>query len=82
MAEFPDDGDYVATVYGKGAAMLLTARQAAGPAAFDAAVRCYADDRAWATATPEDVAEALADLPAAVDVLVAAGALDPADLPR
>ena len=82
MAAFADDRDYLGTVYGKGAAMLLTARQAAGPEAFDAALRCYTDARAWATATPEDVAEALADLPAAVDVLVAAGALDPADLPR
>lgn len=81
MAAFPDDRDHLGTVYGKGAAMLLAARQAAGPAAFDAAVRCYADARAWATATPEDVADALADLPAAVDVLVAAGALGPADLP-
>jgi hypothetical protein len=81
MAAFPDDRDYRGTVYGKGAAMLLTARQAAGPEAFDAAVRCYADARAWETATPDDVAEALAGLPAAVDVLLAAGALDPGDLP-
>jgi aminopeptidase N len=81
MGAFPDDRSYLSTVYGKGAAMLLTARQAAGPAAFDAAVRCYADASAWATATPDEVGEALAGLPAAVDVLVAAGALDPGDLP-
>jgi hypothetical protein len=81
MGAFPDDRSYVSTVYGKGAAMLLTARQAAGPAAFDAALRCYVDAQAWSTATPEDVARALADLPAAVDVLVEAGALDPGDLP-
>jgi aminopeptidase N len=81
MAEFADDRSYVGAVYTKGGAMLLTAREAAGPAAFDAAVRCYVDARAWSIATPADVARALAGLPAARDVLVAAGALDPEDLP-
>jgi hypothetical protein len=60
--------------------MLLTAREAAGPEAFDAALRCYVDAQAWTTATPDDVARALEDLPAALDVLLAAGALDPGDL--
>ncbi|HEV7728288.1 MAG TPA: M1 family aminopeptidase [Modestobacter sp.] len=81
MGEFTVDGSYVTVVYGKGAAMLLAAREAAGPAAFDAAVRCYVDARAWSIATPADVATALAGLPAARDVLVAAGALDADDLP-
>jgi hypothetical protein len=48
--------------------------------AFDAAVRCYLDVRAWSIATPADVATALAGLPVARDVLVTAGALDAADL--
>jgi hypothetical protein len=82
MGEFPDDRSYVTTVYGKGAAMLLAARDAAGAETFDAALRCYVDARAWSIATPADVATALAGLPAARDVLVAAGALDPDDLPR
>jgi hypothetical protein len=80
MGAFPDDRSYVTAVYGKGAAMLLTAREAAGPEAFDAALRCYVDAQAWTTATPDDVARALKDLPAALDVLVTAGALDPGDL--
>jgi hypothetical protein len=81
MGEFPGFDSYVNAVYGKGAAMLLAARDAAGAAAFDAAVRCYVDARAWSIATPADVATALAGLPAARDVLVAAGALDAGDLP-
>ena len=82
MDEFDGDGPYVATVYGKGGASLLAAREAAGPEAFDAAVRCYVDAMAWQIATPEDVGAALADLPAAVDVLVRAGALSEDDVPR
>jgi hypothetical protein len=82
MASFPDDSEYVTAVYGKGAAMLLTARQRAGAEAFDAALRCYVDARAWSIAHPADVATALADLPAALAVLQDAGALDPEDLPR
>ncbi|MFQ1001810.1 M1 family aminopeptidase [Modestobacter sp. SSW1-42] len=82
MADFPDDRSYVRAVYGKGAAMLLTARERVGAAAFDAALRCYVDAAAWTTATPADVADALAGLPAALTVLEEAGALDPDDLPR
>jgi hypothetical protein len=81
MASFPDDRAYVTAVYGKGAAMLLTARQQAGAEAFDAALRCYVDAQAWGIATPADVGTALADLPAALAVLQQAGALDPEDLP-
>jgi hypothetical protein len=80
MAQFPDDRSYVSAVYGRGQAMLLTARDEAGAVAFDAAVRCYLDVRAWSIATPADVATALAGLPVARDVLVTAGALDAADL--
>ena len=82
MAEFPDDREYVTAVYGKGAAMLLTARQQAGEEEFDAALRCYVDAQAWGIATPVDVGTALADLPAALAVLRQAGALDPEDLPN
>jgi hypothetical protein len=81
MDEFTDTGDYFARVYGKGAAALSAAREAAGPEAFDAALRCYVDAHAWSTATPDDVARALAGLPAALDVLTEAGALRTTDLP-
>ncbi|TFV49503.1 peptidase M1 [Blastococcus sp. TF02A-35] len=81
MDEFTGDRPYVSTVYGKGGAALLAAREAAGAEAFDAAVRCYVDATAWSIATPADVGAALADLPAAVAVLVDAGALDEDDLP-
>jgi hypothetical protein len=40
------------------------------------------DANAWTIATPDDVARALQDLPAALDVLVDAGALQEDDLPR
>ena len=73
---------YFGRVYRKGGAALLTARETAGAAAFDAALRCYVDANAWTIATPDDVARALADLPAATDVLTDAGALDEEDLPR
>jgi hypothetical protein len=81
MDEFPDTGPYFGRVYRKGGAALLAARDAAGAEAFDAALRCYVDANAWTIATPEDVATALAELPAALDVLVDAGALRPEDLP-
>jgi hypothetical protein len=82
MSAFPDDGTYMDVVYGKGAAALLAARQAAGPEAFDAAIRCYVDATAWSIATPDDVAAALADLPAALTALTDAQALGKDDLPR
>lgn len=81
MDEFPGTDEYFQAVYQKGGAALLAARQAAGPAPFDAALRCYVQVNAWSIATPADLAAALADLPAATEVLVAAGALDPDDLP-
>jgi aminopeptidase N len=73
--QFADDGEYFDTVYGKGGAALLAARDAAGAEAFDQAMRCYVDANAWTIATPSDVATALSQLPAAVDVHVDAGAL-------
>jgi hypothetical protein len=85
MADFQAEGgtdSYFDVVYGKGAAALLAAREAAGPDAFDAALRCYVDANAWTIATPADVGAVLADLPQAVEVLVRAGALDKDDLPR
>jgi hypothetical protein len=82
MADFPDDGTYFDVVYGKGGAALLAAREAAGPEAFDAAIRCYVDATAWSIATPDDVAAALADLPAALTALTDAQAIGEDDLPR
>ncbi len=76
MDGFDSASDYFRLVYGKGGAALLAAREAAGAAAFDAALRCCADANAWTIASPDDVAAALADLPAALDVLSEAGALD------
>ncbi len=67
--------DYGRVVYGKGAAALLAARDAAGPAAFDAAVRCYVAAQARRVARPADLARALEALPAALAALRTAGAL-------
>ncbi|MDP9219201.1 MAG: peptidase M1 [Actinomycetota bacterium] len=70
-----DETSYYGTIYSKGAAALLTARTASGPAAFDAAMRCYVRANAWTVATPDDVARALAGLPAALAILRKAGAI-------
>ena len=70
-----DAQDYYRVTYGKGAAALRAARDAAGPAAFDAAIRCYVNANAWRIAEPSDLANALRDLPAALSVLRTAGAL-------
>ena len=80
IAGFANDDQYFGIVYGKGGAALLAARQAAGADPFDAAIRCYVDANAWTIATPADVAAALADLPAALQVLLDAGALQQDDL--
>jgi hypothetical protein len=80
MASFDDQDEYEALVYGKGAAALAAAREAAGEQAFDEAVRCYVESQAWTIARPEDLARALADLEPALDVLVEAGALDRRDV--
>lgn len=74
MGDFPDTEEYFAVVYGKGRAALTAARQAAGADAFDEALRCYINARAWQIAVPDDVATALADLPEATAILNDAGA--------
>lgn len=66
---------YYFTTYDKGAAALEAARSAAGPARWDAALRCYVARNAWRIAHPADVQAAIAHLPAAVAVLRRAGAL-------
>lgn len=66
---------YGTVVYGKGAAALLTARDAAGAAAFDDALRCYVRKNAFGVAGPDDLRDALQGLPKAIDVLVDAGAI-------
>ncbi len=70
-----DQKAYDDVVYFKGAMALVKARQQAGPAAFDAALRCYVSSRAWTVATPSDFAAALSKLPAALAVLRSAGAI-------
>ena len=80
MAGFDDQEEYESLVYGKGAAALAAAREAAGEQAFDEAVRCYVESQAWTIARPEDLARALAGLEPALDVLVEAGALDRQDV--
>jgi hypothetical protein len=82
MDRFAGDDGYFATVYGKGAGALLTAREAAGAEEFDAAIRCYVDAAAWTVATPADVRAVLDPLPEAVAVLERAGALGEDDVPR
>ncbi len=66
---------YYFTTYYKGAAALFAARQAAGAAKWDAALRCYVAANAWRIANPPDLRKALAGLPAAVAELRKAGAL-------
>jgi aminopeptidase N len=66
---------YYFTTYNKGAAALAAARTAAGPAAWDAALRCYINANAWRIATPKDLAAAIEHLPKALAVLRKAGAL-------
>ena len=70
-----DESGYYATTYAKGSAAIAGARQAAGAARFDAAIRCYVNANAWRIARPADLAAQLAALPAAVAVLRQAGAL-------
>jgi hypothetical protein len=70
-----DEASYYHVTYDKGAAALFAARTAAGPAAWDRALRCYVNANAWRIANPSDVASALARLPAAITVLRRAGAV-------
>lgn len=66
---------YNTVVYFKGADALIGARQAAGAAAFDAALRCYVNSFAWRVAYPADFARAMKGLPKAIAVLRQAGAI-------
>jgi aminopeptidase N len=66
---------YETVVYFKGADALIAARQQAGPAAYDAAIRCYVRAFAWRVAYPADFARALRGLPKALAVLRKAGAI-------
>jgi Peptidase family M1 domain len=66
---------YYTVTYGKGSAALQAARAAAGPARFDAAIRCYVNANAWRIANPSDLEAALHNLPAAISVLRKAHAL-------
>jgi aminopeptidase N len=70
-----DVNGYYFTTYNKGAAALHAARQAAGPARWDAALRCYVATNAWRIVNPGDLLAAIKKLPAAVAVLRRAGAL-------
>jgi hypothetical protein len=70
-----DEAAYYYVTYSKGAAALFAARAAAGPARWDAALRCYVARNAWRIADPSDLRAALVRLPAAVAVLRRAGAL-------
>jgi hypothetical protein len=70
-----DVNAYYYITYSKGAAALFAARAAAGPAKWDAAIRCYVAKNAWRIANPDDLRAAIADLPAAITELEKAGAL-------
>jgi len=74
MGDFPDADEYFAVVYGKGGVALIAARDAAGPEAFDEALRCYINALAWQIAVPDDVRAALQELPEALAILDDAGA--------
>lgn len=66
---------YFRSVYTQGAAMLLQARAAAGPKAFDEALVCHVRRNAHRVTTPADLAASLRHLPEAVAVLERYGAL-------
>jgi hypothetical protein len=70
-----DDQDYYFVTYNKGSTALQAARKIAGPARWDAAVRCYVAQNAWRIVNPADFEKAIARFPAAVAMLRRAGAL-------
>ena len=70
-----DVNSYYFITYNKGADALFAARAAAGPAKWDAAIRCYVAANAWRIANPDDLRAAIASLPAAIRALEDAGAL-------
>ncbi|WP_432533460.1 M1 family aminopeptidase [Kineococcus arenarius] len=69
-------------VYTAGGTALVEARDRVGAEEFDAALQRYLRENAHTIATPEDVAEAFAELPEVLEVLVDVGALPEADDPR
>ncbi len=76
VAAFEHDlAGYETVVYFKGADALIGARQAAGTAAFDTALRCYVRAYAWKVAYPADFARAMSSLPKAIAVLRKDGAI-------
>jgi hypothetical protein len=70
-----DEQGYYFVTYDKGAAALEAARQAAGAAKWDHALRCYVAANAWRIVVPSDFQAAIAPFPAAVAILRKAGAL-------
>jgi hypothetical protein len=70
-----DMDGYYFTTYDKGSAALEAARDAAGPAAWDAALRCYVAANAWRIVVPSDLESAIEQFPSAVAILRSAGAL-------
>jgi Peptidase family M1 domain len=70
-----DSPDYYFVTYAKGSTALQAARNAAGAAAWDAAIRCYLNENAWRIVNPPVFAAAIAKFPAAVAILRKAGAL-------
>jgi aminopeptidase N len=70
-----DEQGYYFTTYNKGGAALLAARQAAGPAKWDAALRCYVAANAWRIVAPADFATAMKNLPTGLAILRQAGAI-------
>ena len=66
---------YYLTTYNKGAAALEAARNAAGAAKWDAALRCYVAKNAWRIVNPGDLQASLQSLPAGIAELRKAGAL-------
>jgi hypothetical protein len=67
--DFAQGDEYAIAVYVEGASVVFEARDAGGAGAFDDAIRCYLATNAWRIAHPADLAKALADVPAALDVL-------------
>jgi len=66
---------YVEAVYSAGSDMLIEARDSAGHAEFDAALRSYIAGNAHRIASPEDFAQAFAGLPAVLSALQEGNAL-------
>jgi hypothetical protein len=70
-----DESGYFFVTYAKGAAALEAARAAAGPTAWDSAIRCYIRVNAWTIAGPADLLRSIRQFPRAVAILRTAGAL-------